>query len=71
MGHPFLFQVFSCLDIGSQQVKFERESIVSSTSMEFSKSLPTKFSPSFYVISLAQENNLLSFSQIIIQNYDV
>ena len=34
IGHPFLFQTLSSLDIGSQQVKFERKSIVSSISME-------------------------------------
>ena len=31
---PFLFQILSSLDIGSQQAKFERKSIVSSISME-------------------------------------
>jgi len=33
-GPPFLFQILSSLDIRSQQVKFERKSIVSFISME-------------------------------------
>ena len=33
-GPPFLFQNFSSLNVSSEQVKFERKSIVSSISME-------------------------------------
>ena len=33
-GHPFLFHNLSCLNISNQHAKFERKSIVSSTSTE-------------------------------------